>query len=606
MGPQVFHVLTEFRFDVAHAVASSKVLQTEVGKISGAAESALNSLQSIGRGILSSFGLMGGATAFMYGAIQASEKFEESQRKLSNVMLSNQDIFGKTGITFKQAMAQSEKIMDSVVGKAQEFGLDPTELLNQTNMISPMLLSHGLDGADMAKSIDISRGLLKSAPTLGVDPSMLGGQLINMVLGRADGNNTLFQRLSSETKPFKDNNLTNAKAYNALDPAKRIDILTKSLLQFGSNADILKGNMMSLNGQITIFRSLIYGMFSIFRSFGKILAEPIKKIIFEVNKFLAKDGKQIVDIVSGLFKKLLSDPKKLLVNLMQLSKLKTDLSITASIMKFVVGLEAIGWVLRRLGITIGAGVLQAGLRYLWAGLGMLARSFVFIFPYIVKFGMFLMKHVLLPIALMMTIMQGISRGMAQAKITDAGFLVKNSVKLTSFMARMATALGNIFSPVTEAIQGIADMVEWIFTFGTISQWVVDHLDDVASAFEEIGKFVVFLMSVLSGLVSVFMELFNIDWTMIFDPAKLGEMIAKAFNDGFDNYWNTKYDTNGSAIEMPAAQTNVKIDKIEIRNDFKEQMEPDRIAFTMQEQFMKAALNPTSSNFKSLRNPLMGP
>ena len=48
MVNQVFNVLTEFRFDIAHAVAGSKQLQGEIGKISEAADQAHYSIQRIG------------------------------------------------------------------------------------------------------------------------------------------------------------------------------------------------------------------------------------------------------------------------------------------------------------------------------------------------------------------------------------------------------------------------------------------------------------------------------------------------------------------------------------------------------------------------------
>jgi hypothetical protein len=608
VGPQVFHVLTEFRFDIAHAVAESKVLQTEVGKISNAAENVLDSLQSMARGVLSSFGLLGGAAGFLYAAVQASEKFEASQRKLANVMLSNQDVFGSTGITFKQAMMQSEKIMDSVVHKAQQFGLDPTELLNQTNSIAPMLLSHGLDNADMTRSMDISRGLLKSAPTLGIDPGMLGGQLINLVLGRGvDGNNTLFQRLSSETQPFKDNKITNSKQYMALAPEKRIELLTKSLLQFGSNADILKGNMESLNGQMTIFKSLVYGAFSVFRSIGKAIATPLKMMLFEVNKWLAGDGKKIIDMAAGLFRRLLADPKKLLITLMQLSKLKQDLSWAGRVMQISGALLALSGVLGFFGIQIGAGgLLRSGLLLLGNLASLAGSALGSAMPYLATFASFLARFVIAPLALALIIFQGISRGIAAAKITDALFFAKNAVKITEFMGKMAKAIELIFLPINLAIEGIGHMVEWLLSTGVISQWFVDHLTSVGDFFIFLGKIMLGFMSVLSGITNFVMELiYSLEAFLTTFNTDAFKGLGDSFMEGFNRMWNSYLPPRDAQTDTPVSGHTTNIDKIEIRNEFKEQMEPDRIAFTLKEQLLKAALNPGQAAGRSTRAALVG-
>jgi hypothetical protein len=48
------------------------------------------------------------------------------------------------------------------------------------------------------------------------------------------------------------------------------------------------------------------------------------------------------------------------------------------------------------------------------------------------------------------------------------------------------------------------------------------------------------------------------------------------------------------------QQTTNINKVEIRNDFKEQMEPDRIAFTLKDQLLKAANNPGQAAGRSLQ------
>lgn len=152
-----FKVITEFRFDIGHAMLESKTLQGQVEKISTAADNALLSFQRVGMGLVAQMGLVsGGVLGFLYDAIQASDKFSQSQRNLANIFLTNQKAFGDQGLTFQQAMTNASKVMDTIHHKAMDFSLDPNDLLNQTKLIAPVLVSHGLDGANLATSIDLS------------------------------------------------------------------------------------------------------------------------------------------------------------------------------------------------------------------------------------------------------------------------------------------------------------------------------------------------------------------------------------------------------------------------------------------------------------------
>ncbi len=87
---QIFNVLTEFRFDVASAVANSQTLQGELGKISGAADEVHFGLKRVGFGLLAQMGLgTGGFLGAIYSALKAADKFEMTQRKIANIFLWN-------------------------------------------------------------------------------------------------------------------------------------------------------------------------------------------------------------------------------------------------------------------------------------------------------------------------------------------------------------------------------------------------------------------------------------------------------------------------------------------------------------------------------------
>jgi hypothetical protein len=260
-----FKVLTEFRFDVASAVANSQTLQGEVGKISQAADNAHFALQRVGAGLVAQMGLgTGGVLGLFYKAIQASDKFYQQQLKISNIFQSNGLFSGADG--FRLSMVASESALGRMAIAAREFSLPASDLANLSTQIGAVLTVKGLDDSSLDKSIDISRQFLKSAPILGVDPSMATQQLVGAISGRAELGSTLVQRLIDETtamQPFSGRG--GLAKFNALEPAKRLDTLTKSLAQFSSNVKVTDAIAESMSGQLRRLNDNLLSMFSILK-----------------------------------------------------------------------------------------------------------------------------------------------------------------------------------------------------------------------------------------------------------------------------------------------------------------------------------------------------
>lgn len=592
-----YHIVTEFRFDIANAVAQSETLQSSVGEISTAANSALLNLRRVGFGLVSQMGIFSGGTlGFLYSAIQSTEKFNQTQRSLANVLLSNNSIFKDQGFSFVTAMKQADSVMSNIAHKAQEFALNPDDLVTQVKSIAPMLISHGLDTPAMENAIDISRGLMKSAPTLSVDPQMLGGQLVNLVLGRADLNNTLFQRLMSETKPFKDNGITTSKAFNNLDSVKRIDILKNSLLQFGTNVDVISGNVNSLNGQMQRFMGLVKGTFSIFRGIGEAIAQPLRMILKRVNDFLQTEGKVIADNLASIIRDMLKDPVKLFLNLQQLSRLKTDVSKAGHILGTVALVQLLTAALRFLGFQLNGGLLMTGLRYLGSGLMWLGRL-IFSFAgmtFIFKALWFLVSQVAAPLMFFTALLQGISRGLALAKVWNVQWLLANMKDISALIARFKDAFSKVMMPITLFIDGIAQMVAWVMSNELLLNSVLWFFEQLTTMLEQVVIVVAFALSGVSALMNT---IIGIAFRMSqLDFSNFGSRTAKDFNEGFDDMFAKFYQRRGggSGQDTVVASNITHIDNLNINQHIKEQVEPDRIAFSAVNAFSKLAQNPTQA------------
>lgn len=599
------NIITEFRFDIASAVADSKTLQNQVGLISDTANQALYSLRRVGFGLVAQMGLFsGGMLGFFNNAIQASEKFGQSQRKLANIFLSNQDAFGGQAMTFASAMSQSAKIMDDVRKKGFEFAIDPSELLAQTSSIAPMLISHGLDDAKLSKSIDISRGLLKSAPTLGIDPSMIQGQLINLVMGRAGLDNTLFQRLMSETKPFKDNNIVDSKSFNIIPAQKRIEILRQSLLQFGSNAEVISGNINSMSGQMQKFFSLIKGQFAIVKPLGDALMKPIIKSLQYLNQWLDTNGRQMIQSVTNLIEGFIEDPIKAFQKLRQLGELKTD-TILAGKLAFIFEVFHLGtFVLGLFGVKVFSVMNIVG----GAFRGLLGWI-IAIVPWMKVFGvlMYALKAIFIAVARVLVpllfFLQIFSATIAKLEVIWASWMTGNAGNMTQVFERIGLAFTRIMLPITEAIEGISDILSGILGWFVTKDIILSFFEKLADVLEWLAGVMVSTMAIFAGVGAALGSMVGDLQQMRF--AGITDRMGDAYDEGAYDYWKKIYKIKDNPDDMPVSQQVTNIGKVEINQAFKEQMEPDRIAFSMVEQLKKIAMNPSQAAGRTSSSGLVG-
>lgn len=612
MSAQVFNVLTEFRFDIAQAVASSGTLQNEVGKISTAADNAHYALQRIGVGLVAQMGLgTGGVLGSLYAALKASDKFAMSQRQIANIFLSNDMFTGANA--FEQAMSNSEKAMMKMKDYAREFSLPTSDLVNTSKLIGASLISHGLDDSSLSKSTDLARFFLKSAPTLGVDPGLAQGQLLDAVMGRANMGDTLIQRLFNETsamRPYapKGGGIRQqgggAFAFNALDASKRLDVLTNALKQFGSNAKILEGNAQSMGSQIMRLQENLTGMFSVLRPIGDALMKTVKNLLFTVNKYMENQGEKVSKNISKIISRMFEDPVELFARMQQLRHLKTDVSHAGHLLEYysiVAGLTA---ALRYLGVELQGGLVLTGLRYLWSGLKYLGSLFFELggLSLIFKILSFAAKEILWPLTLATTIFQGISKGFALGMVENMKWVAQNMPRITDLMTRLTRVFEMFMFPITMVIDGIGSIVSILVGHDMAWGYALSGLEKFMTAIEFLADVFIHIVSLVGGAVSSMVE--TVMNVLTGNLSGLGASMSQAADEGYHRIWD-RWHGKGDKIDDSTVSSKItNIDKIEINNQFKEQMEPDRIAFALKEQLIKAAMNPSGSSNKLFRGGLV--
>ena len=591
-APLVYNVLTEFKFEIGSALLGSEKLAGAVDQISTAADNTLLSFKKLGLGIVAQMGLAEGSILGVFSeAIKVADKFKQSQLAFSNIISSNMDHLIGPIDTFNDRMLVSEMIMKNIGKAAREFALDEGDLLSTTKMLSAQLVPKGLAGKNFGGALDMSRFLLKSAPTLGVNTQDVQGQLLRAIEGGASTGDTLFRRLSSETAPFKEIKGGSA-GFNALPAAKRVEVLTKALKQFASDTDVVNGNVNTLAGQMRAFGTLVKGpISSILKPLGDVVLIPLVDTLKKFNSFLDGDGIKIVESFSKFIGPIIENPKKLLIDLLQLKRLSGDVKTGGSIfgtIGLISGLMHLGKMFPIIGESLAsAGVYIAGWVGTIAAMIPWARVLGVVFS-VIGFTITRLIPGMLGVTLLMQIF---SRAMAIAKVADIQTLANAMPNLMVLLGRFKDAMSKVLAPILACVDAAAQFLSPIFEMGNWIKIATFVLEPLVSVLEDLGIVSVLAWAGFQGLLFGLMQ--------FIDNLKSGNIlgaftgVADAFNAGvtdiIDKNLKGLGDQSGAIVNQV---TN--IGKVEIKNQFKENNEPDRIAFSLTKQLMKVAQNPTQS------------
>lgn len=627
MITNLFKVATEFKFEIGSALLSSKLLQNQVDQLSGAADNALVSFQRMGIGMAAQFGIAEiGLFGIAKAAVMASDKFRMTQLAFANILSANKDVLVGPIDTFNDRLKIADNIMQSIGKAARDFSLDETALLQFTKMTAAMLVPKGLAGPNFKNSIDISRTLLKSAPTLGVQPWDIQNQLLEVIEGRAGGNNTLFRRLVSDTDVFK--GMTGkgqgggsgfATNFNALPAQKRVELLSKALNQFAKDTDVLEGNVNTLSGQFQRLSTIITGpISSIFKPLGDVLLPKVVQVMKGAGNVLDNQGRAVVSHFAKIMEPIVENPEKLAINLMQLRALSKDLGFAAKIGSFIgsfLGLQA----LLKLGSSLP--VVGKAFQLITGALSFFRMIFIntfrdifaFILNPIKMFGAlrtglsfipgilsFFMKllpvlwAVLKPFSLILFALQTISRALAIAHVDDVKAAVDVAPEMTKQLGKIMKQLEIIFSPITETMDALAHVLAPIFRVTTAMQLFILLLKGISFVLEGLAKVVMFfkasLFGLLTGLTEMVLAVYNGKVGMS-NLNTLPNYFWQGAEDGFKKSLLRDEELMNSSA-APVVNNTTNIGNVVIQNQFKEQLEPDRIAFALVDQLKRTAQNPT--------------
>lgn len=631
MTVSAFTVLSEFKLEAGEFLLKSEQMQNSVERLSGAVDNALLSAKNMGIGLAMQFtNAQAGVGSLLYSILSSSDKFKNYQLSFVQIIDSNMEHLTGTIGTMNEKMMVSQKIMQDIQKDAQKFGLSATDLVAGTKGLSAILAPLGLAGDNFGMARTMSRNLLKTAPLLNVDPMEVQGQMMRAIGdksgGQASMGDTLFRRLLGEApEVFEKAKAGSAKQFNALDIAKRVNVLNDAMAKFTKNTEILEARANTMTGVIQKFKDILYGPFSVLKKIGDVIMPLLVQGLNRLADWIQKDGQKIVDNVAGVLKQLLEDPKKFFLGLMQVKSLASDLKTASSLASMAVFVMNLGHLITYLSglphigpyiiqfvdfiknIKLG-GKLMELLNFAFRNLDVIVinlyKALRWIITGVAEFAGWIFVF-LIPL-------QGLSRAIARMKLETVEWIANNIADITILMTDLGRSFDLIMTPIQDLIQGW----EELFFFILGGTYILDGGKSALQGFSEmLRKFAEGLLwvwsvlrSVVAGVVDVlativlnilqFIE--NLKSGNIMDAASFGtndnfgtmfKAMDEEFNKSFSRALNPTLD--GNVDNAKVSQLNIN-NNITMTNNFKEVLQPDRIAFTIREQLEKASTNRTSA------------
>lgn len=587
MVQQAFTVLTEFKFDIGSAITDAEAVSGAVGKISNAATQAQFALARMSLGFAGGmFG--GGFIGALITASKVSDTFKNSQIQLANTLV-------QTGMSFEERMAGAAGVMEKLNELAVTNSLSFKDLLNTTKMLSPMLMNKGLAGQNLGNVTELSRTFLKSAPTLGIDPQEAFGQLLRTMEGQASMGDTLFVRLASETAPMKEF-LNNTKKWNQLQPAKRLEVLTKSLRQFSDDTDAVSARVKTLSGQLAVLRNNVENLL---RPIGDVMNKFLTGMLSRINSpAMMKNAKLMAEGFAKMLGDFLKDPETLFADLMQARSLAGNVSSAGKIAAMLALGQALRWVLGAFGIAIPT--IATGLAFLGRGLLSFA-GVVLRMAAGVGFASFLafmngltivLSEILMPLVLLVGIFQFFARAMAYAKLFALEEVAKQLPRITAAMS--------IFSGILSVLRDGFDLLaRGLGTFLDPSKFLgfINLVTIFTTVLEFLAKTLGLAMMGFQGLALWIMEFVNQVGQLLTGNGFDMSQVNAAGNFGMEEMYKRIF---GNIEEGKGGIVNQTVNMdVKMQNNFKEMMEPDRVAFTIKDQLLKASRNKTQASGRGM-------
>lgn len=614
-----FKVLTEFRFDIGSAVVNSDKLQGAVNKISDAADQANLAFSKFSAGLVGQFNLLDFSVAnLLKTSLDVTNNFQESTKSFATLMATNMNYLQGPVQSFNDKLAASRNLMDEMITRAGRIGISPTAFVKATHGVAESLIPQGLAGANFGNAQNLAAGGVKVGKTLGLDGGEVGKQLGSLVVGK-DVSGTLLTALIGSSKTFgkfKDS----ITEFTALKAPERMKLLTMGLKELQAAIGATGDEVVTFSDITDKLKDMVFGLGSVLRPIGDVIFPIIMNLVKEfaakVQEFAPRIGKEI----GSMLQDIAGNPQETIKNMMALKHVGGDFSMAKEILTVASMLDALVFVLSKFGILKGGlgkmivsfmgDALMSGLKGGFnfakglaslSGLMRIGDAIMMVVKGL-EFGLTILRVVfielLFPLAFLISLFQAFHKALAIVQFEKAMNMLKNLPAVIEAFHKIEGAVMKIIAPFLDFIDVMSKVFAQMIMAVTGSDHLVDTLTLIADGLDAVGDAIVIFMTGLHGVTAGIIQLIGDLLNMRFQG--IGDRVKGAMNDSMDDYLNKhlKGVDNGKGVSNQITNIN---GGIVIKNDFKDNADPDRIAFTMKDQLMKAAQNRTQARGNTLQS-----
>jgi hypothetical protein len=342
--------------------------------------------------------------------------------------------------------------------------------------------------------------------------------------------------------------------------------------------------------------------------------------------YIDGQGRKLVESISKFIKPLIESPRELLLNMMQLQSLAKNVGTAAGITAAIVGLIHLREVLVGFSHLPIVNKISGPLLSLFDALlkvpilGTALNSFINIFKtgpvtgigsLLSAIGMTMLKMAGV-FAVFLIPLLGLQRAMDRIKLDSMEWFANNMSSLVDAFSSLRNSLSIFMAPIMDMIDGFSNLFYAIMGGTASLDAMKATLETVASIIGSISSLFLDFYAAFRGMIAGFVGM----WSQAI--LNIGTMVSNLLSGNFrnitagtDNIFE-EFMKNGAEEFMktvdkyrtptltPEGVENAKVVNpnnyydVTMNNSFKEVLQPDRIAFTIQNQLEKASANRKSS------------
>ena len=281
------------RFEEA-ALKGSEGIVKNVEKISGAVKQANIDIARFGVGFAKSFtGMQGGILGFGKMLLDVSTNFKTANREMANIMVG----ISKGSLSYSRAITMSQDLMMKGSAIADRFAVDETALFGKTAMMGASLMDikkyrqqGGTAQMAMESGLELSRASTKFATSVGLRPDQ-GTELVERMLTRTLNPQlrawqTLQAKAGSEMKAAGMGTVSQVHRKMTQDPTATVEKLIKILDKFSGSSEALTDRVESVQGSMTRLRNIFFGFNSVFKEMSMVVNRVVRTSLMTFYRFI--------------------------------------------------------------------------------------------------------------------------------------------------------------------------------------------------------------------------------------------------------------------------------------------------------------------------------